>query len=162
MRCILRQLCAGEAKIPDTVQGLYAKHIQLGHQPSKADLENALFAIIASLGKEVYIVLDALDEIPNAGERQRERVLQQIEKLVRHIPDRFPNLNVLATSRNERDIRKALEPLYGDCISIQSARIEADIRKYVNTCLEEDCFRSLGRGLKETIERELAQQADGM
>ncbi|KAJ9149081.1 Zinc finger, ZZ-type [Pleurostoma richardsiae] len=157
---LLRQLCAGEAAIPKPVQDLYTRNHPSGYQPSTEELESTLFAIIGSLEKEVYIILDALDELPEKHDSTKRReVLRRIDRMVSR---RFANLHILTTSRDVMDIREKLASLCGQAISIQSSHVDADIAKYVRTCLKEDRFVRLPDYIKALIEAKLAEQADGM
>lgn len=71
-------------------------------------------------------------------------------------------LHDLVRSRNETDIRATLGALAGGGISIQSERVDADIRMYVRTQLENDTFARLPPNLKQDIEEHLGKKANGM
>jgi ankyrin repeat domain-containing protein 50 len=157
---LLRQVCADDVAVPAAVQELYTKYNQTGHQPSTRDVESALLSVI-DLGKDIYIILDALDEVPeNTGISKRVEVLKLIEKFVAL---KRPNLHILVTSRDESDIRSRLGPLSNGGIPIQGSTVDEDIRRYVRSCLmEDDRLRGLEPRLKDMIETTLGEKAKGM
>jgi hypothetical protein len=61
-------------------------------------------------GRQVYIIIDALDECPNISgmPTPREQVLEFLTYLVQL---KLPNVHICVSSRFEVDIRKVLEPL---------------------------------------------------
>lgn len=160
LRSLIRQLCAGETELPEEVHKLYDRYKPTGHTPTVEELTSTLFAVIRYLKKEIYIIMDALDEYPeNSENSKREELLSQIERMVEHGPQ---NLHILATSRNEADIRATLGGLAGRGISIQSSEVDADIKMYVRTCLGKDPFKKRRSNVKEIIETKLAEGAHGM
>lgn len=116
-----------------------------------------LIETINTLGKEVYILLDALDELPENG-KKRAQFLQYITAIVRLGPR---NLYVLATSRDEWDIRESLESLSNGGTPIQTSGVDSDIGKYVRSCLQEWSDKIPGH-IKELIETRLSSKAKGM
>jgi hypothetical protein len=80
------------------------------------------------------------------------------------VEQRLENLHILATSRNETDIRATLGDLAGGGIPIpiQSSKVDADIKMYVKTCLGKDPFKKPRNNVKESIETKLADGAHGM
>lgn len=146
--------------MPAAVQELYTKYNQTGHQPSTKDFESALLSVV-ELGKDIYIILDALDEVPeNTGKSKRVEVLKLIEKLVAL---KRPYLHILVTSRDESDIRSRLAPLSNGGILIQGSIVDEDIRRYVRSSLvEDDRLRKLEPRLKDMIEKTLGEKAEGM
>lgn len=157
LRSILRQLCSNEPQVPTAVQELHKRCEESGYSPSKKDLEDALIETIKKLGKEVYILLDALDEIPESG-KKRAQVLQHITTIVRH---GNRNLHILATSRDELDIRRSLGSLSGGGTPIETSEVDPDIAKYVRSCLQEWPYEITGQ-TKDLIETRLSTKAQGM
>ncbi|KAL5362934.1 hypothetical protein BJX96DRAFT_154892 [Aspergillus floccosus] len=104
---LLRQMCVDERILRD-IEELYEKfHGSAGSKPLQYhDIELALDSAIASLkqSKEIYIVFDALDELPNdPDEYQRSRVLNWIMAT----STRYRHVHILFTSRmssSSRDI----------------------------------------------------------
>ena len=107
---------------------------------------------------EVFLLLDALDECPKDGEARQE-VLEYLERLVQ----RVPNIRILATSREVREIRDSMDALSADRICISAYAVNADIRTYLTTQLSRDRRLSqLGSAIKALIEETISQKADGM
>ena len=112
-----------------------------------------------------YLIIDALDESPNAPgiPSPRERVLQFVRELVGICA---PNLRICVTSRPEIDIRKALEPLTSRRVSLhdQSGQKE-DIADYVRSIVYSDSEQFIGRWRtedKELVIKALSERANGM
>ncbi|KAK3319748.1 ankyrin repeat-containing domain protein [Cercophora scortea] len=163
LRSLLRQLCGNEMQMPAPAKDLYTKCSGPGHLPTTNELEETTLAVIGALGKEVYIMLDALDELTGGEDTKRKDVLQLIKRLVGR---KLGNLHILTTSRSELDIQLVLGPLSGPKggISIQGLDVDMDIRKYVRTILDdaEDRFSTLSAGIKNLIETSLGEGAHGM
>lgn len=157
LRSILRQLSANEPQVSLAVQGLYNRCKESGYKPSKNDLELVLIDTVKTLGKEVYILLDALDEVPEDG-RKRAEVLQHVTTMLRH---GLGNLHVLATSRDELDIRTSLGSLSNGGTLIETSEVDCDIAKYVRTSLQA-WSAALPRETEELIEKRLSEGAHGM
>lgn len=127
-------------------------------QPSCESLCKVLLQMIERT-KEVWIVLDALDEC-----FERKGLLSWIRDLGH---SEHPNVHFLLTSRPEQDIQSGLSGLVNEesKISIQSDLIGSDISAYIRAEVRE------GEGLKrwqsrpdiqEEIEERLIQKANGM
>ncbi|KAK1754032.1 hypothetical protein QBC47DRAFT_414936 [Echria macrotheca] len=157
--CLLRQTSAKEPVIPKPVELLYDKHGKAGHRPSAQELEMALIDVVKGLHKDIYIIIDALDEAPESNGK-RGTVLKLLARLA---TSPCSNLHLLATSRNEIDIRSCIGPLSGNGISIEDSVVDADIRKYVMSSItEDDRMSKLAPGLKDLIVSRLAEGANGM
>jgi Cdc6-like AAA superfamily ATPase len=129
-------------------------------QPSFDSLQKTFTEMIGSL-KEVWIVLDALDECT-----PRNELLSWINSVAQ---DSFVQVNIhlLVTSRPEQDIKGAILRYASDeqMIAIQDDLLEADIRNYVQARVREHEGLSRWRGNKEIqdqIEASLVDKADGM
>jgi len=132
-------------------------------QPSCESLCKVLMQMIEQI-KEVWIVLDALDECSTRKGRSTDGLLSWIRNLVK-LEQR--NIHLLVTSRPEQDIRSGLGDLVHkeNTISIQSDLISGDIHAYVHTRIRE------GEGLRrwreqpeiqDEIKSALTQKANGM
>jgi hypothetical protein len=101
LRSLIKQLCAGEPELPQVVQTLYTRYKTSGQQPDIKVLTSTLFSVIGGLRKEIYIIMDALDEYPENPEKpeksKRKELLDQIKRMVEY---KSENLYILATSRN--------------------------------------------------------------
>ncbi|KAF7506336.1 hypothetical protein GJ744_011909 [Endocarpon pusillum] len=147
--------CTGTSKDLET---LYSSCMNGERQPTCDKLLATLHQMMGSF-KEIYLILDALDECSD-----RLALLVDIEEFNSW---KDANLHILTTSRRERDIEEFLEPFNEDQgkISIQSTLVNDDIRAYVHDRLQTD--RSLKRWQKELkvlqeIENALMEKANGM
>jgi len=111
----------------------------------------------------IYIIIDALDECPNASgiPTAREQVLELVRELA-HL--RLPNLYLCVTSRPEVDIRTILEPLVPLPVSLhdQNGQKE-DIIEYIRSIVENDSRMKKWREEERSLVVEtLSRRADGM
>jgi hypothetical protein len=114
--------------------------------------------------KEVWIILDALDECRTRKGSPTEGLLSWIKDLL-SLEQR--NVHLLTTSRLEHDIKLGLgEFVYDDnTIPIQSDLITNDIRAYVRKRVREDegFKRWQDRSdVQDEMETRLMEKADGM
>lgn len=158
---LLRQLVCDEVVIPPAVWKMYATNKQAGHRPGTRDLENTLLDTVTSIGKDFYIILDALDEIPVIGSmNKRAEILGFLERLARSA---ISNTHILVTSRDELDIRTSISPLSAGGISIQGPTLDLDIQRYIKSCILEDHrMRTLKDSVKDMIQTKLMEKACGM
>ncbi len=78
----------------------------------------------------MYIIIDALDEC-----FEREDILDLIANIVNH---KSEEINILATSRIERDIKTILQDILSSSICIQNSKIKEDISLHVRSRLSQD------------------------
>lgn len=115
----------------------------------------ALFQLSLNFFGSIFLVLDALDEC-----KSNERLLDLIEKITKMQGDK---LNLLVTSRTEKDIKRRMEGLDAVSIHLQGAMIESDIRTYVEQTLKTDPrLNKWNEGLKSEIRDVLLEGAQGM
>ncbi|KAL8991075.1 MAG: hypothetical protein Q9169_007954, partial [Polycauliona sp. 2 TL-2023] len=107
--------------------------------------------------RHVYILLDALDESPRTG--PRVHVLDVLETLRNH---GMQQLHLFVTSRDELDIRDALDLPTTQQVKMQNAGIDQDITKYVTGQLSGD--RRLRRlsNHHDKIQEALTSRAGGV
>lgn len=149
----LSLLASGAA---EKVQSLNERCQDGRQQPSMDSVLTCLGEILREI-PHTFLIFDALDECI-----EREELLDTITKI--HSWG-LPNVHVLATSRRELDIEEGLSPLSTCIKDIQSAKIDSDIRLYVNNRLHSDNKLkrwSKHRDLIEEIETTLVGGADGM
>ncbi|KAJ5995824.1 hypothetical protein N7481_002801 [Penicillium waksmanii] len=92
---------------PPSITKLWESHSRPGTKPDQQTLCEALDEALRDLEGQVFLVLDALDECPNApGRYQRNFALDFLLKLQASHPTK---LHILATSRPEPDIRSRFE-----------------------------------------------------
>jgi len=116
-------------------------------KPSTASLLEIILKALLSIDRQVFIILDALDEcaIP------RQEMLAWIQKVAESTSKR---INVLVTSRKEPDIDSVLgrARLMDQNIAVQADVVDEDIRAYITHRLRTDS------GLKRWEHREDIQQ----
>jgi hypothetical protein len=154
IRSLITQLSTPSAKTPEALQALYSRNQDGQQQPSNDRLVATLQSILGDFPK-TYIILDALDECTD-----REELLE----LIREISGwKMGKIHILATSRRERDIEEALEPLLTDQICIQSAQVNGDIQLHIRERLHNDPkLKKWPVKVKEEIEETLMDGACGM
>ena len=166
VRSLLTQLSAHSAARCAIQLNLYSAHDKGKDQPDDNDLTECLKEMLALPDQlPTYLIMDALDESPNAPgiPSPREKVLQLVEELVELY---LPNLRICVTSRPEIDIRNVLEPLTSRRVSLhdQSGQKE-DIADYVRSVVyskSEQIMRRWRTEDKELVIKSLSERADGM
>jgi hypothetical protein len=163
---LLTQLSARSGPRCDILSYLYLVHDKGKAQPSDSTLVECLKQMLTLPDQlPTYLIIDALDESPNASgiPSPREKVLQLVKELVEL---RLPNLRICVTSRPEIDIREALEPLTSRRVSLhdQSGQ-KKDIVEYVKSVVyssSEPIMRRWRTDDKELVIEVLSERADGM
>ena len=102
-----------------------------GEPPIPALLECVRLAI--QMFQDVYLIVDALDESPRYG--ARERVL---ETLANFRNWSLRGLHILVTSRDDIDIRESLAPSSTEDISMKNTGVNQDIEDFIHGHLERD------------------------
>jgi hypothetical protein len=163
---LLTQLSARPGPYCDILSDLYLSHDNGRNQPSDSSLAECLKKMVTLPDQPpVYLIVDALDESPNASgiSSPREMVLQLLKELV---DTSLQNLHICVTSRPEFDIRNVLEPLTSFRVSLhdQSGQ-QQDIADYVRSVVYSDSQQIMKRWRKEDKElviETLSKRADGM
>jgi hypothetical protein len=111
----------------------------------------------------VHIIIDALDECPDAVGRpsSREKVLKLVLEIVNlHLP----SLRLCITSRPEADIRRVLDPFPFHRISLHDERGQMqDIVDYIRSVVSTDWKIERWRAEdRELVIDALTEKADGM
>jgi len=161
---LLVQLSAYSSPCCKIISRIYSTHGKGTQQPSSGALTNCLREMLLVAAQQpIYIIVDALDECPNASgmPTPREVVLDLLEDLVRLC---IPNLHICVTSRPEIDIKNVLGPLAGSAVSLhdESGQMK-DISDYVSNVVYSDrMMRKWRSGEKKLVVEELSKKADGM
>jgi hypothetical protein len=155
---IISQLCAQLNIVPSHIKQVYERCSYGKLQASVDDLKEMLFCVIEALG-HVFIVIDALDECPQNGDR--EQLLAVISDMKSRSLD---NLHVLVTSRCEPDIEEALLPLLTvSAIPLQGSQVDLDIKLHISSQLSADPkLKKWSKEVKAKIENSLTDKANGM
>jgi Cdc6-like AAA superfamily ATPase len=145
------------------LDSLFSSHENGRRQPTHESLCKILLNMIEQV-KEVWIVLDALDECRTRMGSPTEGLLSWMKDLLK---SEQRNVHLLVTSRPEQDIKSEVSELAhdDDIVPLQSDLIADDIRAYIHTRVRR------GNGLKrwrsqpevqDEIETRLLKRADGM
>jgi hypothetical protein len=155
-RSILAQLLMQAENVPTALQTFYDKY-QHG-EPSERGLLESIQALL--IGSHTYIIIDALDECPNAEEERAElcNILKELNSWGNE------KLHVLVTSRKEADLTEALLLIVTqEPIGIQGSAIDTDIRQFVKTQLQTNSKLSKWpTEIQAEIERTLVKKSGGM
>ena len=149
---ITRQLLQHHVSIPEEILKIYNGHKSKSTRPSFEEVLKMLQYSIARLMR-VYIIVDALDELGNAGQ-----VRQDFIGRLRRLQDLY-HFNLMTTSRYipslAQDFQNSL------CMDIRAST--DDIKKYVQGHISDlaNCVRKDNR-LQETIANSIANVVEGM
>jgi hypothetical protein len=120
---LLKQLCRQSASVPTELLNFK----QAARRLSLADVEQFLIKLPADMKlKEMFIVIDALDE---CREKDRPDIIRLLAKVMKDLPC----AKVFVTSRKESDIERAFAESNTPTIQIQAKNVEADIRSFVES-----------------------------
>jgi NACHT domain len=161
---LLVQLCRQSDSYCDMLIEFYSKHNEGSRHPSDDALVECLKDLIKLSGQApVYLIVDALDECPDASANPtpRAEVLNLLEKLIN---SRLPNLRICVTSRPETDIKEVLDPLVFRSVSLhdqseQRRDIEEYIKSAINTHPKNKKWKAEHKQLVIDV---LTKKADGM
>jgi hypothetical protein len=162
LRSIIRQLLAHESEFPEYIVTLYKTLKDKGQSPTLKELESALKCVLETPFRETYIILDALDEFPEwTTVAERREMLAIIVSMVKKHTSR---LHVLATSRDEPDIREAFECVSHSSFCLHESAINSDIAQYVKSRIMDPMERlsAFPDKSKTEIECVINQRAHGM
>ena len=164
LQSFIAQLCPFDY-IPAALQSLYDR---LNSKfppgiPSDVELKDTLLAIIHDHGarttitRDVFILIDALDELPLGS--SRDAIIQFLDELASY---RIPHLHLLATARNDTDIRMGLSS-WDIRLCIDKSKMIEDMRLFVTRELEKDIgLASKSGAIKDEIVRRLVDEGNGM
>jgi hypothetical protein len=154
VRSLIVQLSTQSAKTPESLEALFSSSLDGSKQPKVEDLIQTFQQILENF-QNVFIIVDALDECGD-----RDGLLMLLENIFNW---QLEQLHILATSRRERDIEDSFESFVTAQVSIQSERVNPDIRIYISERLKKDLrLRKWPMDVKTEIEETLMARADGM
>lgn len=161
---LLKQICVRRPFLPESVK-LLQECREKNERPTTKDLEEVFIAALRGFSN-VYVVIDALDECPEIGDRRKE-----LMKTIRRILDAAANnLHIFCTSRKEQDIDANLR----DYLSVPGRaeldlssytcrnEMNTDMAAYIETTLTGAEYRSWPESTKVTVKEKLLEKADGM
>jgi len=161
---LLVQLSDQSDTFCDALSSLYSAHKRGSEQPTNDSLIECLKNMLTKAGqKQIYFVIDALDECPNdlGIPSSREKILNLVKELVGL---RHQNLRLCVTSRPEFDIRTTLEPLATQQVSLhKESGQKQDIIDYVTAVVRSDQKMKRWRDeVQDMVIQKLTEKADGM
>jgi hypothetical protein len=163
---LLTQLCDNSDRCWDILSKLYMKCRDGSTQPSEAALAHCLRDMVELPGNDpIYIIVDALDECPNATgtPSPREKVLRFLKDLVGTTKS---YLHICITSRPEQDIQDTLKTFASGsrCMSLhQEQGQREDIMNYIHSFVHSDSqMRRWRKSDKELVISTLSDRAEGM
>jgi hypothetical protein len=107
--------------------------------------------------REVFIILDALDESPRDG--PRVQVLDALEVMRKW---GFQGLHLFVTSRDERDINESFDLSANQQLAMQNPGTEKDITDFISGRLDTDRRLQKWRKYRDRIQGSLASRAEGV
>ncbi|KAH8791815.1 hypothetical protein DL96DRAFT_1726818 [Flagelloscypha sp. PMI_526] len=140
---------------PTLMRDLHQRHHHGGHQPQLATLQSTLKDLVSASQKPVFIVIDALDELPPA---QRKYLLQSLSVFYNSSGVRA---HVMVTSREDRDIRDALDGRVDFQLGVQGDLVRQDIAAYVDQQLAAKKWTLWPQDEVELMRHVLNERADG-
>lgn len=134
LRQLSAQLSAHVSMLPRAVWEL-AKECELSNSsPSVQKLVQVLLETIGTVGFQVMVVLDALDEYKSGNVDSREELLNVLVSLVNA---KVPNLHLLVTATPDEDIQQAFRQLNrpSDVLNVEPP-IAEDLNAYLDSVIE--------------------------
>lgn len=117
---IMKQLLQHQDFIPENILKMYQHHHEKGTRPSFEEVEEMIGSLMARLSR-IYIIVDALDELGNAGQ-----IRQTLIRRLRPLQD-LHHFNLMITSRYIPSL--ALDFHQPLCMDVRAS--PEDIRTYV-------------------------------
>ena len=160
----LVQLCEQSDSYCDILSDFYMAHRRGTQHPGDDALLQCVFRMLKLSGEmPVFIVLDALDELPNATSMPspRDEIINFVEELVGLD---IPNLRICVTSRPEADLQLVLDRLSFHSISLHSEGGQVQgIVEYIKFVVNTDpMMRRWKASDKELVIDVLTKKANGM
>ena len=151
---LVAQLCWKDPGFADLRQLYERKSSGL---PGADTLDKTLRRSISGYDK-VFILLDALDECPEADD-VRDDMLRRLKRL----SGDALNLKIFATSRELSEIETSMEDLGAEMLPIDVSSVNGDINNYVASELTKDKkLSSLNKDTRLEIQNTFKEKADGM
>ena len=163
VRSLISQLYYKYLDTSQELESLFSSCDDGHRQPTSGSLYKVLLYMIEQV-KEVWLVLDALDECGTRRGPPTEGLLSWIREV---LSSEQRNVHLLVTSRPEHDIEFGIMGFAhnDDIVPIRSSLISDDIRAYVRTRIREDSSLKRWRShpeVRNEIETRLMEKADGM
>ena len=156
VRSLIWQFSEQAQRMPEALEALYDQCSSGIRQPSVESLQRTLLLVLRQF-HHAYLIIDALDECTD-----RRELLHWINEIMGSNDGR---LHVLATSREDVDIKIGLMELGPVSISFEGDSVNTDIATYLDWMLRPDPERKTWRDCADTrkaVERSLTRNAQGM
>lgn len=127
MLSVIKQICASTHTLPNKAREHWEKHRSEGPKIDRELLKDILDSLVLGLrdsNKEVFMVLDALDEYPLSG---RKEVLIWLPQFCK----KHHNVHVLVVSRDETDIREYIGRMTLDV----AEAVTEDVDQFIQSCI---------------------------
>jgi hypothetical protein len=156
---LLRQLASQCQGFPNDKSLKWFRH----HQTNSGQLPddtNELFGhlkkFISKVSKDVFIVLDGLDQVPDRQRATKSGPLKVLDIIKRLMGQGYPNLHVLVVSRDEKDIHMFLADMDDmvDMVSVEEGLCN-DLDKFIDRKLEDMQVLKGSQSLKGDVKRRL-------
>ncbi|KAH8834260.1 ankyrin repeat-containing domain protein [Flagelloscypha sp. PMI_526] len=134
---------------------MYEKHMQGAVQPQLATLQDAFYKVASEAFEPVYVVIDAIDELPRL---QRASLLKTLENTYSSPRARF---YLIITSRDEVDISECLEGKVQFELAIADAMVRRDIAVVIEKELLSKKWKSWPKTERAMLKEHLNRRADG-
>ncbi|KAH9020713.1 hypothetical protein EDB85DRAFT_1896037 [Lactarius pseudohatsudake] len=161
---LLIQLSAYSNLCCKIISRFYSTHGKGTQQPSNCALKDCLWEMLSVAARQpTYIIIDALDEYPNASGMPTPR--EVVSDLLGGLVDLdLPNLHICVTSRPESDVKRVIKSLPHHAVSLHDEDgHRKDISDYVeNVVFSDRKMRKWRSDQKELVVKELSEKADGM
>ncbi|KJK73800.1 hypothetical protein H634G_10906 [Metarhizium anisopliae BRIP 53293] len=163
VRSLMSQLYSKGGDPLKELDSLYSSFQDGRRQPPGESLCKTFLRMVEQI-KDVWIILDALDECLTRGGPSTEGLLLWIRDL---LTSEQRNVHLLVTSRPEQDINSVVSEFADQkhIVPIQSDLIANDIHSYVHTRVRQREGLKRWRSqpaIQDEIESRLMEQADGM
>ncbi|KAH8831049.1 ankyrin repeat-containing domain protein [Flagelloscypha sp. PMI_526] len=154
---LFRSLVAQLAGISSAVtRSLHQKHNDGSLQPQLETLQAALNELLSLSSKPVFIIIDALDELPVD---QRKYLLQSL--LTFCTSGGASQTHIMITSREEVDILRAFEGKIDFELGVQGDLVRQDIAAFVDRQLQAEKWKLWPQNEVEIMRRRLNERANG-
>ena len=155
---LIKQLLSDFNDLPGVFKELYAKYSGDGNCNSiKQEHLIETLTVIVSLRSSTYVVLDAIDELPESDLYCLFNILEQLSSRTGQ------KLRFFCTSRPTQMISDEVTRLGWRTTALNAEEIDKDISKYVRDCLSSKrAFSQLEVGLKESICSRILRRTQGM
>ncbi|KAH6623896.1 hypothetical protein F5144DRAFT_374804 [Chaetomium tenue] len=139
-----------------------------GHQDSGElpddtnELFNYLKKFISKIDKDIFIVLDGLDQVTDRQRTTKTGPLKLLDIIKRLTRQGYPNLHILVASGDEKDIRLCLETNMADMlVSVDVKKgLGGDLDKFIERKLEDLQILKGNQPLKQAVNKRLSHDQD--